>query len=485
MHKLAPVLNVLGKMVMLLAVTMLLPLLLADLTDDGAAAAFHWGMGITFVSGLAMTLTTMGVRRELTPRDGYLLASLTWIVLTAFSTLPLLWQLPELSFTDAYFEAMSGLSTTGATVLVGLDGLPRSINLWRHQLNWMGGMGIIVLAVAIFPLLGVGGMQLFKAETPGPMKESKLTPRITETAKNLYLVYVAITAACILALMAVGLDWFEATCHAFAALGLGGFSTHDASVGYFDSPAVEGVLIVFMLIAGMNFTTHFLAFRSRSLRCYLGDVEAKAFLVLVLGSCLLASVYIWAADVYSSFWTALRHVSFNLVSIATDCGFVSTDYNQWPIVVPLWMLFLSCVAVSSGSTGGGIKMVRTLVTFQQALREMSKQIHPAMVQSVRLGRHVIENRVVFAVQSFVLLYVTTVVGLTFLLLATGLEPVSALSAILATINNAGPGLNVVGPAGNFSPLTDFQTWVCSFSMVAGRLELFTLFVLFTPRFWAK
>jgi len=221
-------------------------------------------MGITFVSGLAMTLITMGVRRELTPRDGYLLASLTWIVLTAFSTLPLLWQLPELSFTDAYFEAMSGLSTTGATVLVGLDGLPRSINLWRHQLNWMGGMGIIVLAVAIFPLLGVGGMQLFKAETPGPMKESKLTPRITETAKNLYLVYVAITAACILALMAVGLDWFEATCHAFAALGLGGFSTHDASVGYFDSPAVEGVLIVFMLIAGMNFTTHFLAFRSRS-----------------------------------------------------------------------------------------------------------------------------------------------------------------------------------------------------------------------------
>ncbi len=302
-RKLAPVVNVLGKMVMLLAVTMLFPLLVSDLTADAAAAAFHWAMGITFLSGLAMTLLTMGVRRELTPRDGYLLASLTWIVLTAFAALPLLFQLPDLSLTDAYFEAMSGLSTTGATVLTGIDELPHSINLWRHQLNWMGGMGIIVLAVAIFPLLGVGGRQLFKAETPGPMKESRLTPRITETAKNLYLVYVAITIACILALMAVGLDWYEATCHAFAAMGLGGFSTHDASVGYFDSPAVEAVLIVFMLIAGMNFTTHFLAFRQRSLRFYLADVEAKAFLALVLGSCLVAAVYIWLAEVYPSFWT--------------------------------------------------------------------------------------------------------------------------------------------------------------------------------------
>ena len=484
-RKLAPVFNVLGKMVMLLAVTMLFPLLVSDLTADAAAAAFHWAMAITFLCGLAMTLATMGVRRELTPRDGYLLASLTWIVLTAFAALPLLFQLPDLSVTDAYFEAMSGLSTTGATVLTGIDDLPHSINLWRHQLNWMGGMGIIVLAVAIFPLLGVGGRQLFKAETPGPMKESKLTPRITETAKNLYLVYLLITIACVVSLMAVGLDWYEATCHAFAAMGLGGFSTHDASVGYFDSPAVEAVLIVFMLVAGMNFTTHFLAFRQRSLRCYLGDVEAKAFLALVLGSCLVASAYIWATEVYPSFWTALRHVSFNLVSIATDCGFASTDYNQWPIVVPLWMLFLSCVAVSSGSTGGGIKMMRTLVTFRQALREMSKQIHPAMVQSVRLGPHVIENRVVFAIQSFVLLYLTTIVGLTFLLLASGLDPVSALTAIIATINNAGPGLNVVGPASNYQSLTDFQTWVCTLSMLAGRLELFTLFVLFTPRFWAK
>ncbi len=286
MRKLAPVVSTLGLMLMLFSFTMLLPLAVAWLTHDGALLIYDESMAITFASGLAMWLASRHVKRELAVRDGYLLAVLTWTVLPAFATLPLLLHLPNLSFTDAYFETMSGITTTGGTVLVGLDNLPKSINLWRHQLNWMGGMGIIVLAVAIFPLLGVGGMQLFKAETPGPMKDAKLTPRITETAKNLYFVYVGITVACILSLMLVGLDWFEATCHAFAAMGLGGFSTHDASVGYFNSPAVEYVLIIFMLIAGMNFATHFLAWRGKSLRVYLDDIEAKAFLLLVLGSCI-------------------------------------------------------------------------------------------------------------------------------------------------------------------------------------------------------
>ncbi len=485
MRKLFPVIKVLGLVVMLFAFTMLLPLAVSWLIDDGAVAIYDESILITFVAGLGMWLATRHVKRELTARDGYLLASLTWTVLPAFATLPLMLQLPSLSITDAYFETISGLTTTGATTLVGLDALPRSINLWRHQLNWMGGMGIIVLAVAIFPLLGVGGMQMFKAETPGPMKDDKLTPRITETARNLYLVYVSVTAACILALMAVGLDWFDATCHAFAALSLGGFSPHDASVGYFNSPAVEAVLIVFMLIAAMNFASHFLAWRGRSLRVYLTDTEAKAMLTLVLGSCLAIAAYLWMKGVYPDFWTALRHASFNLVSMATDCGFASVDFNTWPIFAPLWMLFLSCVAVSSGSTGGGIKMMRTLVTFHQALREMSRQIHPAAVLQVRLGSQVLENRIVFAVQSFVLVYITSVVALVFLLLASGLDLVSAISAIIACINNAGPGLNVVGPATNYGVLTDFQTWVCAFAMLLGRLELFTLLVLFTPAFWRK
>ncbi len=485
MRKLAPVITTLGLVLMLFSFTMLLPLLVAWLTDDGALTVYDESIGITFASGFLMWLATYRMKRELAARDGYLLVSLIWSVLPAFATLPLLFHLPNLSFTDAYFETMSGLTTTGATVLTGLDYLPKSINLWRHQLHWMGGMGIIVLAVAIFPLLGVGGMQLYKAETPGPMKDDKLTPRITETAKNLWLVYFAITLACIGALMLVGLDWFEAVCHAFSVMGLGGFSTHDASVGYFNSPQVEYGLILFMLIAGMNFATHFLAWRGRSLRAYLGDSEAKGFLLLVLGSCMGISWYVWMQGVYADFWVAVRHVSFNLVSMATDCGFVSTDYNAWPPCATFWMLYLSCVSVSSGSTGGGIKMVRTILTFNQAMREMSKQIHPAAVLPVRLGGHAVENRIIFAIQTYVLVYCTLVLFLTMLLMATGLDLVSSVSAIIACINNAGPGLNVVGPANNYAPLTDFQTWVCTFTMLVGRLELFTLLVVFTPAFWRK
>ena len=485
MKKLAPVVTTLGLVLMLFSFTMLLPLLVAWLTEDGAVTVYDDSIAVTFVSGLLMWLASHRIKRELAARDGYLLVSLIWSVLPAFATLPLLLHLPNLSFTDAYFETMSGLTTTGATVLTGLDHLPKSINLWRHQLNWMGGMGIIVLAVAIFPLLGVGGMQLYKAETPGPMKDDKLTPRITETAKNLWLVYVAITLACILSLMAVGLDWFEATCHAFAVMGLGGFSTHDASVGYFNSPMVEYVLILFMLIAGMNFATHFLAWRGKSLRVYLADAEAKAFLLLVLGSCMGITWYVWMKGVYADFWVALRYVSFNLVSLATDCGFVSTDYNAWPPFATFWMLYLSCVSVSSGSTGGGIKMVRTLLTYNQAMREMLKQIHPAAVLPLRLGKQVVENHIVFAVQTFVLVYCTLVLFLSLVLMFSGLDLVSSISAVIACINNAGPGLNVVGPASNFSPLTDFQTWVCTFAMLVGRLELFTLLVVFTPAFWRK
>jgi len=485
MRKLAPVVSVLGLVVMLFSFTMLMPLLVAWGTHDGALGIYDESIAITFFAGLLMWVSSRHVKRELAVRDGYLLASLIWIVLPAFATLPLLFHIANLSFTDAYFETMSGLTTTGATVLSGLDHLPKSINLWRHQLNWMGGMGIIVLAVAIFPLLGVGGMQIYKAETPGPMKDEKLTPRITETAKNLWLVYFVITLACIGSLMLAGLDWFEATCHAFAAMGLGGFSTHDASVGYFNSPQVEYVLIIFMLIAGMNFATHFLAWRGKSLRVYLDDPEVRVFLLLVLGSCVGIAWYLWMRGVYADYWVALRYVSFNLVSLATDCGFVNTDYNGWPVFATFWMLYLSCVSVSSGSTGGGIKMVRTIITFNQAVREMKRQIHPNAVIPLRLGQQVVDNRIVFAVQTFVLVYSTMVLFLTMTLMASGLDLVSSISAIIACINNAGPGLNVVGPASNFSPLTDFQTWVCTFAMLVGRLELFTLLVLFTPAFWKK
>jgi len=283
----------------------------------------------------------------------------------------------------------------------------------------------------------------------------------------------------------VGMSWLDAICHAFAAMGLGGFSTHDASVGYFNSPAIEFVLIVFMLLAAMNFATHFLVWRGKNLKLYLCDAEAVATIALILASCLGIAVYLWWQGTYPSFWTALRHASFNLVSIATDCGFASVDFNQWPIFAPMWMLFLSCITASSGSTGGGIKMVRTLILFKQAGREFLKLLHPAAVNPMKIGGSVVPNKIVFAVLGFIFLYFMTVVTLTFALLISGLDFISAFSAIIACINNAGPGLGVVGPAGNFGVLTDFQTWVCTIAMLVGRLEIFTVLILFTPHFWRR
>jgi trk system potassium uptake protein TrkH len=486
MGRLFTVLHALGLMLVVFSIAYLLPAITALIYADYTVLwNFLQTMLWTFSSGALMWLLTRRFKGELSIRHGYLLVVTMWTAMPAFATLPLLLALPGLSFTDAYFETMSGITTTGATVLSGLDNLSPAINLWRHELNWLGGMGIIVLAVAILPLLGIGGRQLFKAETPGPMKDSALTPRITETARNLWLVYFGITVACIVSLKAVGMSWFDAICHAFAAMGLGGFSTHDSSVGFFNSPAIEFVLIVFMLIAALNFATHFLAWRGKNLRVYLADAEAVATLILILGSCAGIGAFLWWQGTYPDFWTALRHASFNLVSMATDCGFASQDFNQWPIFAPLWMLLLSCIAASSGSTGGGIKMMRTLVLVKQAGREFLKLLHPAVVNPMKIGGHVVANNIVFAVLGFIFLYFMSVATLTFALLISGLDFISSFSAVIACINNAGPGLGVVGPASNFGVLTDFQTWVCTTAMLIGRLEIFTVLILFTPAFWKR
>jgi trk system potassium uptake protein TrkH len=334
-------------------------------------------------------------------------------------------------------------------------------------------------------MLGVGGMQLYKAETPGPVKDEKLTPRITQTARALWFVYFLITLACIFSLRLAGMNWFDAICHSCATLALGGFSTYDASVGHFDSPAIEFVLIVFMLISAMNFARHFIAWQQKSLRTYATDIEAKAMLSIIGISTLGVALYIWLHGVYPSFWTALRHTAFNLVSIATDCGFVSQDYASWPMFAPMFILMLSCYCANTGSTGGGIKMFRTLVLFRQAQRELFLLVHPSAVTPVKIGGQVVANKIVFAVLAFVVLYFGTVVTLTFMLLASGLDFISSFSAVIACINNAGPGLGIVGPASNYQGLTDFQTWVCTLAMLLGRLEIFSMLVLFTPTFWRK
>ena len=485
LFRLLPVLHILGMMLMFFSITYLMPIAASLAYADGTWIDFADAMGIAFGTGGLMWLATLRHKRELKPRDGFLLVTLAWVLMASIATVPLMMAIDGLSFTDAFFETMSGLTTTGATVLTGLEKLPPAVNIWRHELNWLGGMGIIVLAVAILPLLGVGGMQLFKAETPGPMKDSKLTPRIAGTAKALWLVYFGITVACIASLRIAGMNWLDAICHAFAALSLGGFSTYDASVGHFDSPAIEAVLIVFMMLAALNFATHFLAWRGRSLSAYRRDAEAKAVVALVTSSILVCALYLWIVGTYPHFLTSLRHVAFNLVSIATDCGFASVDYDKWPIFVPLWMLFLSCATVSSGSTGGGIKMVRTLILFQQALLELKRLIHPALVAPIRVGATPVPREIAAAVLGFLFLYAFTVAELSFFLMASGMDFISAFTAIVACINNAGPGLNAVGPAQNYQSLTDFQTWICCLAMLVGRLEVLTVFVLLTPAFWRK
>jgi trk system potassium uptake protein TrkH len=480
-----PVLNVLGYVVMMFAATMLVPLAFAVIGGDGAQRSFDIALLVTAGAGLLLVLATRPFTRELQARDGFLLVTLAWTVLPAFATLPLMLHLPGLGFTRAYFEAMSGLTTTGGTVLTGLDTLPLSINIWRHLLVWLGGMGILVLAVAILPLLGVGGAQAFKAETAGPLKESKLTPRIADTAKALYAVYFSISIACFFAYRWAGMSWSDAFMHMCSTMGLGGFSSHDASFGYWNSPLIDYTAVLFMMLAGFNFSMHFLAWRRRSLLVYVRDPESRAFVFTALAASLLIAAFLLARNVYQDWPTALRFALFNTVSIATTTGFSSTDFNLWPIFAPVLMLFLSCFTTCAGSTGGGIKMIRGLILLKQARREVTRLLHPRSINPVCIGRQVIENNVIFAMLAFMLVYGASIIGLTFLLLLSGLDAISAFTAVVASINNTGPGLNQVGPASNFGVLNDFQIWVCTFAMLIGRLELFSVLVLLTPDFWRK
>ena len=485
-RSLFPVLNVLGAVIGVFSITMLAPLAVALAGGEAGAVAYDRAFLVTLAAGGALWLATQRFKRELAPRDGFLLVALVWTTLPAFATLPLLWRLPGLSFTDAYFEAMSGLTASGGTVLTGLDDMPPSIHVWRHLLVWIGGMGVIVLAVAILPLLGVGGSQIYKAEAAGPLKETKLTPRIAETAKGLYLIYLSISAVCVIAYRAAGMSWPDAFMHMCSTMGLGGFSSHDASFAYWDSPAIEYTAVVFMLLAGFNFSMHFLAWRRRSLAVYFRDVEGKAYLAVTVSAALAIAVFLWWRGVYPDAATALRYALFNVVSIATTTGYASTDYAQWPILAPVLMLLLCCFATCAGSTGSGIKMIRAVILAKQAMREFVRILHPRVVNPVRIGEHVIENRVIFAVLAFMLIYGAVIIWATFLLLLlSDLDVVTAFTAIIACVNNTGPGLGQVGPAGNYQGLNDASTWVCTAAMLVGRLEMMSVLVLFTPAFWRK
>ncbi|MDR0703139.1 MAG: TrkH family potassium uptake protein [Azoarcus sp.] len=477
-------LNALGLIIAIFGLLMLFPLAVSQYLGDGAGKAYDVACFATLLSGAALFAFTRRYRRNLRIHDGFFLVATTWAILPVFGALPLLSYLPGLTLVDAYFEAASGLTATGATVLTGIDNLPVSINLWRTFLHWIGGMGIIVLVVAILPLLGIGGRQLFKAETPTPMKESSLTPRIAETAKGLWVTYILLTLGCILFLWLAGLDGWDALIMAFSITGLGGFANHDASLAWYGSHLVEFVAMVFALASALNFATHYLALSRRSFTPYLRDPEIPFFFGVLALSITLLLVYMMHNDVQADFFATLSQVSFQVVSMSTSLGLIAYDYSQWPMFVQLWLLFLGSFVACSGSAGGGIKMMRAIILYKQVLREVIRSLHPNAVRPIRLSGQPVGENVLHAVLGFSFMYMVSIVVLTLILSASGLELVEAFSSVVTCLNNTGPGLAKVA-GGNYQALGDFQTGVLAFAMILGRLEIFTLLVVFTPAFWRR
>jgi trk system potassium uptake protein TrkH len=487
MHSLwLPVLNVFSRVLLAFSPAFLVPMAWAWFLDqDHHVLIWAFGFGAAVVSGWLLSLLTRHHRREMLPRDGFLLVNLVWFVLPAYAAAPLYYAVPELSMSKAYFEAMSALTATGATAISGLDLLPVSINVWRCFLQLIGGLGIMLLVVAILPLLGLGGMQLYRAETPGPMKDTKFTPRIAETARGLWGVYALFSVACMLAYRWAGMGWADAFMHMCTTMGLGGLSPYDASVGHFDSARVEWVATAFMTMAGISFLRYFVMLKRRSLRPITGDREIRTYLVVLVLSIAVVTLLLLVHGVYTDAGTAFRSAAFHVVSVATTTGYTSADYAQWPVFAPVLLIFLGCFASCAGSTGGGIKMVRMVLLIKQARRELVRIIHPRVVNPVTLAGGVVPPQVMNAVLGYMLIYGAATVGLTMALLLSGLDIVTAFSAVIATVNNIGPGLGLVGPSSNYGVLNDGQIWVLSFAMVLGRLEFLTVLVLFTGHFWKK
>ena len=477
--------RILGLFLIVFSSTQIPPMLVSIIYADGALVPFFDAFSITLITGIVMWLPVKNVKRELRMRDGFLVVVMFWTVLGLFGSIPFIMsELVPISVTDAVFESISGLTTTGATVLSGLDTLPKSILYYRQQLQWLGGIGIIVIAVAIMPMLGIGGMQLYRAETPGPIKDSKLTPRITETAKALWYIYLTLTITCAAAYWLAGMDVFDAISHSFATIAIGGFSTHDASMGYFiNTPEVEIVAIVFMLLAGVNFALHFVAWRSRSILHYFADSEFKVYITLLFGVAVISSLYLMYMEVFPNNGRALLHGVFQAVSIGTTTGFTTHEYHNWPGFLPVLLLFTSFIGACAGSTGGGMKVIRFLLLVKQGLREIMRVIHPNAIITTKVGGKPLSDQVINSVWGFFSAYVATFSIILLLLMLTGLDQVSAFSATAAAINNLGPGLNKVGS--NYATIGDAAKWILTFAMLLGRLEIFTLLVLLTPAFWRR
>lgn len=476
--------QIVGLLLMLFSTSMLPPFVIDLFYSEQLVQAFLTSYVVLLGIGLLLWLPVRKIKNELRIRDGFVVVVMFWLVLGLSGALPFLFYEPlNVSVSDAVFESVSALTTTGATVFTSLDSMPHSILFYRQQLQWLGGMGIIVLAVAILPMLGIGGMQLYRAETPGPVKDSKLTPRITETAKALWNIYLWLTIACAVAYWLAGMSVFDAIGHSFSTVAIGGFSTHDASIGYFNSPAIESVAIVFMFLGGVNFALHYIAFQRKDFISYLSDTEFKTY-SLVLGIAICVSVlFLYYSETVDNVSEAFRLGIFQAVSIATTTGYSTTEFFLWPVFLPVFLLLISFIGGCSGSTGGGMKVIRVLLLFKQGMRELVKLVHPNAQVVVKVGKTPMSDRIIDAVWGFFAAYVVLFVFMMLLLMMAGNDQVSSFSAVAAAMNNLGPGLGEVGA--NYSSINDFSKWVLCFAMLLGRLEVFTLLVLFTPAFWRQ
>jgi trk system potassium uptake protein TrkH len=475
--------RILGLLLMLFSVTMLPPVGVALYYGDG-----HWQpfldsfIGMLLVGALIWWPARKAIR-ELRVRDGFLIVSMFWIVLGLAGAVPLLISdKPDLTLTDAVFEAVSGFTTTGATVIVGLEGLPISILYFRQQIQWLGGIGIVVLAVALLPMLGVGGMQLLKAESPRPTKDVRLTPRITETAKALWVIYVTLTVLCALCYWMAGMTPFDAIAHSFSTVSTGGHSTHDASIGYFDNVVVEIVASIFMFLGSVNFALHFFVLRHRRVQDYFRDPEFRVFLSLVIGLAAVSVLMLTVHKVYSP-EVALRTALFQAVSTQTGTGFFTTDYSLWPGALPVILLLMTFISGSAGSTSGGMKVIRWVLIWKQGMREVQRLIHPSAEIPVRIGTKPIDWRIIDSVWGFFAAYVILFGILMVLMMISGADQVTAFSAIAASMTNYGVGLGDV--SSNFSSIPDLSKWLCVIAMLLGRLEIFPLLVIATPAFWRR
>jgi trk system potassium uptake protein len=470
----AVVQRILGILLSLFSLTLLPPIMIAWWSHDNSVQGFLSAFILIIIIGLCLWFPVRNIKNELKLRDGFVVVVLFWLGLGLTGAIPfILSETPHLTFTDAIFESMSGLTTTGATIMTDIDDLPKSL----------GGMGIIVLAVAILPILGIGGMQLYRAETPGPMKDSKLTPRITETAKALWYIYLGLTVVCCLLYWAAGMTFFDAIGHSFSTVSIGGFSTHDQSIGYYNSVWIETIAIVFMLLSGINFTLHFFAWRNQSIRPYWQDTELKGYLGILGSICLISCAYMLLNADYTDASTMIMEALFQSISIATTTGFTTTQYQNWPSFLPMLLLFASFLGACAGSTGGGIKVVRVLLLFKQGIREIKRLIHPNALFVIKLNNKPVQERVINAIWGFFAAYILVFIFLQLILMSTGLDSITAFSAMASCMNNMGPGLGDVSE--NYGSINDVAKWVLCIAMLMGRLEIFTLLVLFSPIFWHK